>query len=122
MRIPCCVTSFKIFLNLPMTPAIYHPCGFRDTEVQSFLFFPIWLLHHVTYNVIIIIKTLYMSSCTNGEHFVSIRQEVGEKNMKVLCRQTNKQTDKQTNGPKCDTLSKSLGEGNDQTKSKYINC
>jgi len=50
--------------------------------------FPTWLPHHVTYNIIII-KTFYMSSRTNGENFVSIRQAVAEKNTKVLCGQTD---------------------------------
>ena len=64
--------------------------AFRDTEVQSFSIFPIWLPHHMTYDVIIIIKTFYMSSRTNGENFVSIRQAVAEKNMKDLYGQTMK--------------------------------
>ena len=71
-------------------------CGFGDTEVQSFPIFPRWVPHHVTYDIMIIIKTLYMSSRANGENFVSIRQAVAQKNTKVLCRQTNRQTDKQT--------------------------
>ena len=50
-----------------------------------------------TYDVIIIIKILYMSSRTNGENFVSIWQAVAEKNTKVLCRQTDRQTYRQTN-------------------------
>ena len=53
-------------------------CGFRDTEVQMFPIFPIWLQHHVTYDVIIIIKIFYMSRRTNGENFVPIRQAVTE--------------------------------------------
>ena len=71
--------------------------SFRDTEVQNFPIFPIRLPHHATHDVIIIIKTFYMSSHTNGENFVSILQAVTEKNMNVLCRQTNRQTDRQTN-------------------------
>ena len=77
-----------------------------EIEVQSFFRFSNWLPHHVAYDIIIIIKTFYMSSCTNGENFVSIRQAVAVKNTKVLCGQTNtnKQTDRQTNGPNCNTL------------------
>ena len=57
----------------------------------------------MTYDIIIIIKTFYISSRTNGGNFVSIRQVITEKNTKVLHGQTNKQTnkdrqtDKQTN-------------------------
>ena len=65
-------------------------CGFRDTDVQSFTVFPTWLPHHMTYDVIII-KTFYMRSRSSGENFISIRQAVAVENMKVLCRQTNKQ-------------------------------
>ena len=72
-------------------------CGFRETEGQSFSVFPIWLPHHVTYDVILIIKTCYMSIRTNGEKFVSISQAVAQKNTKVLCKQTNRQSNKQTN-------------------------
>ena len=72
-------------------------CGFRDTEVQGFSVVPIWLPHHVTYDVITIIRTFYMSCRTNGENFVSIRRAVVEKNTKVLCRQTDRHIDKQTN-------------------------
>ena len=81
---------------------IFPWCGFRDTEVQSFSVFPIWLPHHVTYEIIII-ETFHMSSHTNGENFISIWQAVVEKTMKVLCGQTDRQT--QTNGPKCNTPS-----------------
>ena len=70
-------------------------CGFRDTEVQSFSVFPTWLPHHVNYDVIITIATFYMSSRTYVENFISIRQVVAEKNTKVFCGQTNRQTDKQ---------------------------
>jgi len=42
-----------------------------------------------------------MSGGTNVENFISIRQAVGKKNTKVLCGQTNKQTDKQTNEKSC---------------------
>ena len=67
-----------------------------EIEVQNFSVFPTWLPHNVTDDIIIINKTFYMSSHSNGENFVSIRQAVAEKNTKVLCRQTNRQTDKQT--------------------------
>ena len=85
MRGTCYVPSFNFFLGVV-----------SEIEVQSFSVFPIWLSHHVTYDVIIIITTFNMSSRTNVENFVSIRQAVAEKNMKVLCRQTNRQTDRQT--------------------------
>ena len=76
--------SFKFFLG-----------AVSEIEVERFPIFPIWLPHHVTYDVITVNETFYMSNCTNGEIFVSIRQAVAEKNTKVLCRQTNKQTDRQ---------------------------
>ena len=63
--------------------------------VLIFSVFPQWLPHHVTYDVIIIIRTFHMSSSTNDENVVSIWQEVAEKNMKVLCGQTDRQTNKQ---------------------------
>jgi len=94
--------------------SIFFPlCVFRDTEVQSFSVFPTWLPHHVTYDVIIISITFYLSRRSCGENFVSIRQAVAEKNTKVLCGQTNKQdrqtnTNKKTNKqkePTCNTLS-----------------
>ena len=44
--------------------------SFEDTEVQSFSFFPTWLPHHVTYDVIIITKTFCISSRVLGENFV----------------------------------------------------
>ena len=47
----------------------------------------------MNYDITIIIKTFYMSSRTNGENFISIQQVVADKNTKVLCRQTNRQTD-----------------------------
>jgi len=84
-------------------------CGFRDTEVQRFSIFPTWLPHHVTYDVIVMNKTFYMSSRSYGGNFSSIRQMVVERNTRVLCGQTNKQT----NGPKCNTLSS--GEGKNRT-------
>ena len=71
-------------------------CGFRDTEVQIFPVFLTWLTHHMTDDIIIFIATFHISSRTNGENFVSIRQVLVEKNTKVLRIQTNKQTDKQT--------------------------
>ena len=75
---------------------IFFPwCGFRYTEVQSFSIFPKWLPHHVTYDIIIIIKTFYMSSHSNDENFVSIRQAIAEKNDSSV--RTNKQPNKQTN-------------------------
>ena len=69
--------------------------GFRDIEVQSFSVFPLWLPHHVTYDVIIIMKTFHTSSCSDGENLVAIQPEVVEKNTKVLCGQTNKHTSRQ---------------------------
>ena len=85
MRSPCRVPSFNFF---PW-------CGFRDTEVQSFSIFPIWLPHPVTYDVIIIIKTFYMSSRTNGENCLNPTSGCGEKHESSVL--TNKQTDRQTN-------------------------
>ena len=67
----------------------------------------------MTADVILISKTLSMSSHTNGENFFSIRQAVAEEKTRVLCGQTDRQTDRQTNGPKCNTLS--FGEGNKHT-------
>ena len=67
-------------------------------EVQFFGVFPTWLPHHVTYDVRILIKTFYMSSRSNGEKLFSMRQAVAEKNTKVLCGQTDKQTDKPVGG------------------------
>ena len=46
--------------------------GFRDAEVESLSFFPTWLPHHMTYDVIIIIKSFYLSNRTSGENFVLI--------------------------------------------------
>jgi len=77
-------------------------CGFIDAEVQSFSIFPILLPHHVTYDIIIIMRTFYLSSRTYCENLVSIQQVVAEKNTKVLCgqtktdRQTDRDTDRQT--------------------------
>ena len=65
---------------------------FRDTKVQSFSVFSTWLPHYVTYDVIIIIKAFYLSSRTNSENFVSIRQAVAEKNKHSHSVRTNKQT------------------------------
>ena len=69
-------------------------------EVQSFSVFPTWLPHHVTYDVIIINKTFHMRSRSDGEKFVSIKRAVSAKNTKVLCRQTDKQTNKRTQNAK----------------------
>ena len=67
--------------------------GFRDTEVQFFFLFPTWLTHHVTYAIIIIIKTFFMSSRTNGENFVSICGcENKRRKTRKLC--ADKQTDR----------------------------
>ena len=63
----------------------------------------------MTYDVEIIIKTFYMSSRSNDENFVSIRQVVAEKNSKVLWKQTNE--------PKGNTLS--FGEGNKNQEMAY---
>ena len=71
-------------------------CSFGDTEVQSFSVFQTWLPYHMTCDVTIIIKTFYISSRSDGENFVSIRQAVAEKNTKVLCGQIKKQTYRQT--------------------------
>ena len=69
---------------------------FRDTEVQKFPIFPTWLPHHMTDDRVII-KTFYMSSRSDGENSVSIWQAVAEENCtEVLCGQTNKQTNRQT--------------------------
>ena len=83
MRSTCYVPSFNFFLG-------------AVSEIQRSKVFPIWLPHHVTYDVIIIIETFNMSSCANGENFFSIRQAVAEKNTKVLCGQIKKQTYRQT--------------------------
>ena len=62
----------------------------------KFFRFPIWLPRHVTFDIIIMIETFYMSSRTNDENIVSIRQAVAEKNTNVLGGQTDRQTDNQT--------------------------
>ena len=96
------LTSSKITLipheeYLPCAKFKIFPwCGFRDRCPNYFPVFQTWLPHHVTYDVTIMIKTFYMCSRTYVENFVSIRQAVVEKNTKVLCGQTNKQTDKRT--------------------------
>ena len=72
MRCTCHMPSFSFFPY----------CSFRDTEVQSFSVFPTWLPHHVTYDVMVVIATFYMSSNTNRENFVSIRQEKKKINLK----------------------------------------
>ena len=61
------------------------------SEMQRSKVFPTWLPHHVTYDIIIINRTFYVSSRSNGENLVSIRQAVAEKNKSSL--RTNKQTD-----------------------------
>ena len=65
----------------------------------------------MTFDITIMIKTFYKSNRMYGENFVSIQQAVAEKNTKVLCRQRNKdrETDRQSNGPKRNTHS--FGEG-----------
>ena len=85
MRSTCPGPSFNFFLH-----------AVSEMEVQSFSVFPTWLPHHTTYDIIITIKTFDMSGRIYGESFVSIHQAVAEKNTKVLCGQTNRQTDKQT--------------------------
>ena len=51
----------------------------------------------MTYGVILIIISSYMSSRSYGENFVSIQQVVAEKNRThVLCGQTNKQTNEKS--------------------------
>ena len=62
------MSSFNFFLGVV-----------SEIEVQSFSIFPTWLPNHVTYDVIIIIKTFHMSSQTYGENFVSIGLSVPEK-------------------------------------------
>ena len=73
------------------------------SEIQRskvFSVFQIWLPHNVTYDVIIIIETVYVSRRSNGENFISIGQAVTEKNTKVLCGQTDRQTDQRSFGNK----------------------
>ena len=81
-----------------------------EIEVQSLFCFSNIATTPRDHDVIIINKTFYMSSRSYGETFGSIRQVVAEKNTKVLYGQT----DRQTNGPKCNTLS--FGEGNKQER------
>ena len=71
-------------------------CGFRDTEVQNFVF-SIWLPHHVTCDVIIIIKTCYMSCRANVENFC-LNPTSGCREKHESSVWTNKQTyrDRQT--------------------------
>ena len=66
MRRTCPVPSFNFFF-------VAVP------KIQRSKVFPTWLPHRVTYDVIIMIKTFYMSRRTYGENFVSIRQAVEEK-------------------------------------------
>ena len=58
-------------------------------KVQSVSVFPTRLPHHVTYDILILIKTFHWSRRTNDANFVSIWQAVAEKNTKVLFEQTN---------------------------------
>ena len=98
--------SFKIFLD-----------AVSDIEVQSFSVFQIWLAHHVIYDVIIIIETFYMSNCSNGEKFVYSNKQLQRKTRKFCAdKQTNRHTEKQTNGPKCNTPSDSFGDCNNQIR------
>ena len=83
MRSTSRVPSFNFFLG-----------AVSEIEVQRFSVFPTWLPHHMTDDIINITKTIYMRSRSSGEKFVSIQQAVAEKNTKVLCGQTNKQTDR----------------------------
>ena len=83
-----------------------------EIEVQKFSVFLIWLPHYMTNDVIIIIKTFCMSSRSNCENFVSIRQAVAEKNTKALCGQTNKQTRRRRCRAEHNTKSRSLGNLN----------
>ena len=100
MKSTCSVPSFNFFFGVV-----------SEIEVQSFSVFPTWLPHHVTYDVIIINITFCMSIRSDGENFVSIQEAVVEKNTKILYGQTNKQAERQTNGPKCNTPS--FGKGNE---------
>ena len=65
-------------------------CGFKYRGPKFFRFLNM-AATNATYDVIIIIKIFDVSSRTNAENFVSIRQAIAEKNMKVLCRQTDRQ-------------------------------
>ena len=47
--------------------SIFFLGAVSEMEVQNFYVFPTWLPHHVTYDVIIIIKTFHMGSRTDGE-------------------------------------------------------
>ena len=82
MRSTCYVPSFNFFLG-----------AVSEIEVQSFPIFPTWLPQHLAHDIIIINKIFDMSGCSYGENFASIWQAVVEKNTRVLCGQTNKQTD-----------------------------
>ena len=59
--------------------SIFSMERFRRCRGPTFLLFPTWLPHHMNYDIIIIIKTFYMSIRTDGENLVSIRQVVAEK-------------------------------------------
>ena len=100
------ICNYDVITKAPMTikKSLFHMTStcqvsilslgvVSEIEVQSFSVFPTWLSHYVAYDVIIMIKTFYMNIRSSGENFVSIWQLVAEKNTKVLCGQTNKQTD-----------------------------
>jgi len=71
------------------------PAVLEKNIFKGFRINPTWLPHHVTYDVVIIMKTFSMSSLTFDDNFVSIRQEVAEKNTSSVqtINQTNKQMD-----------------------------
>ena len=91
--------------------SIFSLVRFQRFSDPNFSVFPIWLPHHVTYDVIILIDTFHMTRRTNGENFVSIRQAVAKKNTKVLRGQTDKQSDANAN-----TLSESTGREMTKTR------
>ena len=76
--------------------SIFSFVRFQRCRGPKFSIFPTWLPNHVTYDIIIMIETFYMSSHTSDENFFSIWQVVVEKNTKVLCKQTDRQTDRWT--------------------------
>ena len=78
MRNTCYVQSFNFFLG-------------KVSEIQRSKVFPTCLPHHVTYDVMTIIKTFHMSSRTSGENFVS--SGCGEKHESSV--RTNKRTQMQ---------------------------
>ena len=105
--------NYDIIMKAPMMSSkndTYSPWGilamcqvsmfswlrFQRYRGPKFFRLPIWLPHHVTYYIIIIIKTFYMSSRTYGENFCLYPTSgFGEKHESSV--QTNKQTDKQAN-------------------------